>query len=61
MNFFSALGEECSDDPAMDFCSLSDLNSHCDAGNTDTCICSAGFVEELTVCQGGYKGQLIKL
>ena len=40
----------------MDECTASDDNSECDIGNTDKCICSAGYFEEFAACKGEYIG-----
>ena len=49
----SALGQNCMEQSSdMDECTASDDNSECDIGNTDKCICSAGYFEEFAVCKG---------
>ena len=52
--YFSALGQACFDTYQ---CTLVDSNSECDIGTTDTCICIAGYVEELTFCKSEYIDQ----
>ena len=33
---------------------MSDLNSMCDFGNTEKCICAINYVEEFAICKGEY-------
>ena len=35
---------------------MGDRNSECDTDNTDTCICTANYVEEFTECKSEYIG-----
>ena len=49
----SALGEDCTD---MEECTLSDPNSECDTGFTDTCICTTNYLEVSAVCTSEYIG-----
>ena len=52
-SIISALGEACLH--TFD-CFMGDRNSECDTDNTDTCICTANYVEEFTECKSEYIG-----